>query len=146
MAENNRAENDLGAESDLGPDLPFDPQELMNQFRQNYINAHEFKKRAPNAFKGVDLKTRKQKPLKENDLSPAVRSVLQQYRQDHPGSKLDLLKYQLLRDGKPITIVEDEGPLPEDVELLTVSQTVTMGTSTEALVTTEMVVASIQRG
>jgi hypothetical protein len=138
MAENDRAENDLGAESDLGPDLPFDPQELMNQFRQNYI--------APNALKGVDLKTRKQKPLKENDLSPAVRSVLQQYRQDHPGSKLDLLKYQLLRDGKPVTIVEDEGPLPEDVELLTVSQTVTMGTSTEALVTTEMVVASIQRG
>jgi len=126
-------------------EVPVDPRELVRQFRRNYVNAHELKKRVPGAHEGVDIKTRREKPIRENDLSQGIRSLLQQYRQRNPGMKVEILKYQRLENGTPTSIIEDETGLPDEDALLSLSQTETLTTSTEVRVITEIVVASVER-
>ena len=74
----------------------------------------------------------------------ALRALLTDYRQSHPRSKVTLLKYQRLENGKPVKIVEDESGLPDEDKLLSLSETVTLTTSTEVRVITEIIVASIE--
>jgi hypothetical protein len=127
-------------------EVEVNPREIVQEFRRNYVNAHEAKKRIPGAHQGVDVQTRGQKPLRENDLGPGIRRLLQDYRQAHPGTKIELLKHQRLENGTPTSIVEDETGLPDEDALLTLSETHTLATSSEVRVLTEIVVASVTRG
>jgi len=86
----------------------------------------------------------KEKPIKENDLPPGIRALLAEYRRNRPGAKVTLYKYQRIENGTPVVIVEDERPLPEEDALLSLSETVTLTSSTEVRVITEMVVASVE--
>ena len=125
--------------------VPVEPKELVRRFRQNYVNAHELRRRVPGALPKADLKTRNEKPLRENDLPPGLRALLDDYRKRTPGTRVTLLKYQRLENGEPTTIVEDAAGLPEEDALLTLSETVTLTTSSEVRVVTEIVVATIER-
>lgn len=125
-------------------EVRFDPRELVRQFRKTYINAHSLRKSAPTALSGTDLKTPKEKPITEANLPQELRSLLADYRKSHPGAKVTLLKYQRIENGKPISIVEDEAGLPDEEKLLSLSQTVTLASSKEVRVITEMVVASVE--
>src|SRR5215213_3339967 len=124
--------------------VPIDPREVVRAFRANYVNAHQLKKAAPSAFPDTDIKTPKEKPIKENDLPPGIRALLAEYRRNRPGAKVTLYKYQRIENGTPVVIVEDERPLPEEDALLSLSETVTLTSSTEVRVITEMVVASVE--
>jgi hypothetical protein len=126
-------------------EIPIDPGQLMRQFRETYVNAHALKKVAPQALEGAVLATRKEKPLNEGNLPQELRSLITEYRQGNPGSKVDLLKYQQLVNGKPVIIIEDEGGLPDEDSLLNLSQTVTMTTNTNVRIITHVVVASVQK-
>ena len=125
-------------------EVRIEPRELVRQFRKTYVNAHALRKSAPTALPGTDLKTPKEKPIKEADLPQELRSLLADYRKSHPGAKLTLLKYQRIENGKPVSIIEDEAGLPDEDNLLSLSQTVTFASSTEVRVITEMVVASAE--
>jgi len=122
-----------------------EPREVVRQFRNTYVNAHAVRKNTPTALPGTDIKTLKEKPIKESDLPQELRSMLADYRSKNPKSKLTLVKYQRIANGKPVTIVEDETGLPDEDKLLSLSQTVTLASSTEVTVITEMVVASAEQ-
>ena len=96
------------------------------------------------ALRETDLKTPKEKPITEANLPLELRSLLADYRSHHPKATVTLLKYQRLENGKAISIVEDEAGLPEEDKLLSLSQTVTLASSTEVRVVTDMLVASIE--
>ena len=121
-----------------------EPREMIRQFRQTYVNAHTLRKSAPTVLQGTDLKTPKEKPIKEADLPQELRSLLADYRSSHPKTKVTLLKYQRIVNGKPVSIVEDEAGLPDEDKLLSLSQTVTLVSSTEVSVITDMVVAAAE--
>lgn len=125
-------------------EVQIEPRELVRQFRKTYVNAHARRKSAPATLSGTDLKTPKEKPIKEADLPKELRSLLADHRSRNPKTKVTLLKYQRIENGKPVTIVEDEAGLPEEDQLLSLSQTVTFASSTEVSVITEMVVASAE--
>ena len=125
-------------------EVKVDPRQLVRQFRETYVNAHELKKGAPAAYKGAQVTTPKERPIREADLPPGVRALLGEYRKGHPRSKVTLLKYQRIENGEPVTVVEDESGLPDEDNLLSLSQTVTLTTSTEVRVITEIVVASVE--
>ena len=125
-------------------EVRFEPRELVRQFRKTYVNAHSIRKNAPMALRETDLKTPKEKPITEATLPQELRSLLADYRSHHPKTKVTLLKYQRLENGKAISIVEDEAGLPDEDKLLSLSQTVTLISSTEVRVVTDMLVASIE--
>ena len=127
----------------LENELPSAPRELVRRFRQTYVNAHALRERGQPLPHGAQLTTPRETPIREADLPHGVRSLLADYRRDHPGSKLALLKYQRLENGKPVRIVEDDSDLPDEDALLSLTQTVTLTTSTEVRVITEIVVASV---
>jgi len=126
-------------------EVPVDPREIIQEFRRTYVNAHEAKKRIPGK-KDVEVKTRREQPIRENDLAPGIRALLQDYRKRNPGIRVELLKHQRLMNGVPTSVIEDETGLPGEDALLTLSETHTLTTSTEVQVITEIVVASIERG
>jgi hypothetical protein len=128
------------AENQVSPD----PREVVRAFRETYVNAHELRRLAPSAFPGADIKTPKEKPIKENDLPPGIRALLSEFRRKRPGAKVTVYKYQRIENGVPVTIIEDERLLPDEDKLLSLSETVTLTTSTEVRVITEMVVASVE--
>ncbi len=121
-----------------------DPRALVRQFRQTYVNIHALRKQVPTAHQRARVSTPRETPIREGDLPQGIRSLLQEYRQQHPGARLMLLKYQRIENGEPVRVIEDESGLPEEDNLLTLSQTVTLTTSTEVRVITEIVVASIE--
>ena len=125
-------------------EVKIEPRELIRQFRDTYVNAQTLRKRVPTALPGTDIKTPKEKPIKEADLPQELRSLLAEYRSSHPKTKVTLLKYQRIANGKPVTIVEDEAGLPDEDNLLSLSQTVTLASSTEVRVITDMLVASAE--
>ena len=125
-------------------EVRIEPREMVRQFRKTYVSAHALRKNAPTALSGTDIKTPKEKPIKEADLPQELRSLLADYRKSHPGAKVALLKYQRIENGKPVSIVEDEAGFPDEDNLLSLSQTVTLASSTEVRVITEMVVASVE--
>lgn len=125
-------------------EVQVDPRQLVRQFRETYVNAHELKKGAPAAYKGARIATPKERPIRETDLPQGVRALLDEYRKGHPRSRVTLLKYQRIENGEPVTIVEDESGLPDEDNLLSLSQTVTLTTSTEVRVITEIVVARVE--
>lgn len=116
------------------------PQAMVRQFRESYLNVHEAKKQVRGAFAKAEVHTPKQKPVKENELSQGLRDQLREYRQRQPGRKITLLKYQRFENGDPVLVVEDETGLPSEEELLTLSQTVAL-TTAEVRVITEVVVS-----
>jgi len=125
-------------------EVKVDPRDLVRQFRETYVNAHELKKRVPTAHKGARIATPKEQPIREAGLPQGVRALLGEYKNGNPRSKVTLLKYQRIENGEPVTIVEDESGLPDEDNLLSLSQTVTLTTSTEVRVITEIVVARIE--
>jgi hypothetical protein len=127
--------------SDTGLDV--NPRDVVRQFRQTYTNAHLLRKRVPNALPDTVITKPQETPINEGDLPEGIRSLLNEYRRKHPHFKLAFLKYQHIEDGKPIKIIEDESPLPEEDKFLSLSQTATLTTNTEVRVITDIVVASI---
>lgn len=127
-------------------EVAVNPGELVRKFRESYVNVHEVKRRVPSAFDKAQVSTPRETPIRENELPQGVRSLLQDYRQSNPGSRLTLLKYQRLENGQPVRVIEDESGLPEEDKLLSLSQTVTLITSAEVRVITDIVVASIEKG
>jgi len=125
-------------------EVRIEPRELVRQFRKTYVNAHALRKSVPAALPGTDIKTPKEKPIKEADLPQELRSLLADYRSKHPKTTVTLLKYQRIANGKPISIIEDDAGLPDEDKLLSLSQTVTFASSTEVSVITEMIVASAE--
>ncbi len=121
-----------------------DPRRLVRHFRDTYVNAHELKRRQPSAHPKARLTKPKETPINEGDLPQGVRSLLQEYRKEHPRSRLTFLKYQRLENGEPTRIIEDESGLPEEDDLLSLSQTVTLTTSSQVRVITEIVVARVE--
>jgi hypothetical protein len=119
------------------------PRDLVRQFRESYLNVHEVKKRVPSAFAKAEIHSPRQKPIKESDLPQALRELLREHRQAHPGQKVAFLKYQRLVNGEPVLVIEDETGLPDEDQLLTLSQTITLTTSQDAHVVTDVVVARI---
>ena len=95
-------------------EVQIEPRELVRQFRNTYVNAHALRKSVPTALAGTDIKTPKEKPIKEADLPQELRSLLADYRSKHPKTKVTLLKYQRIANGKPVSIVEDETGLPDE--------------------------------
>lgn len=124
--------------------VPVDPRQLVRQFRQNYVNAHALRKLTPTVLHKARISTPHETPIMEGGLPQGLRSMLTAYRQSHPQAMVTLLKYQRLENGQPVTIVEDASGLPDEDKLLSLSQTVTLTTSTDVRVITDIVVASIE--
>jgi hypothetical protein len=125
-------------------EVQVDPRAVVRQFRKTYVNAHALRKVAPMALPGADLRTPQERPITEANLPQGLRALLADYRNAHPRARVTLLKYQRIENGKAISIVEDEAGLPDEDKLLSLSQTVTLTTSTEVRVITEIVVASVE--
>jgi hypothetical protein len=124
-------------------ELAVDPRVEVRRFRQTYVNAHALRSKQPTVFPGAQITTPRETPIVEADLPEGMRSLLTEYRRNHPQSKVIFLKYQRIENGNAVKIIEDESGLPDEDALLQLSQTITLTTSTEVRVITEILVASI---
>jgi hypothetical protein len=127
----------------IDKELPVDPQGEVRRVRQTYVNAQLLRSKVPSALPGTQISTPQETPIREGDLPEGMRSLLTEYRQNHPHSKVTLLKYQRIENGKPVRIIEDDSGLPDEDALLHLSQTVTRMTSREVRVITEILIASV---
>lgn len=124
---------------------PVDPRELVRRFRDSYVNLHNLWSKESQRPQGVQLRTPQDAPIRESDLPEGVRNLLTDYRRQKPGAKIDLRKYQRLENGNPTFVVEGEDGLPDEDALLSLSQTVTLTTSTDIRVITDIVVANVTK-
>jgi hypothetical protein len=118
-----------------------DPAELLLRFRSTYRNVHTLSEGTDAPAAGVTVETPAAHPLGEGDLPEGIRRLLERYRKEHPDEKLELLKYMRVINGAPELVVEDELDLPPAEELMTLSQTVTLNTSEQVHVITDLFVA-----
>jgi hypothetical protein len=115
------------------------PRDVVRNFRKNYVNLHTLWMKGKKVPKGVTLVDPKRSPIKEASLPDAIRSLLDEYRKAHPDSNIVVVKYMRMVNGGPEKVVEDETPLPPDDQFLSLTQTVTLSTSEEIRVITEIV-------
>jgi hypothetical protein len=118
-----------------------DPAELLLRFRSTYRNFHSLSEQTGTQATGVTIETPAAHPLSEDGLPEGIRRLLERYRKEHPAEKLELLKYMRVVNGAPELVVEDELDLPPAEELMTLSQTVTLNTSEQVHVITDLFVA-----
>lgn len=124
----------------LGASPPLDPVELARRFREGYVNFFLLWKRsAPPP--GVVIQTPEEAPISASDLPAPVRDLLTAKSKALAGEGAHFYKYMRIEDGVLVRVVEDERGLPDQEDLLTVSQTATLLTGSEAHVVTEVFVA-----
>jgi hypothetical protein len=67
-----------------------------------------------------------------------------QYQESHPKAPtLVPLKYMRVVNGKPVLVVEDERPLPEEQDLVSFSHSVTTASLEEVSVVVDQLVATL---
>ena len=125
----------------LNPPPAPDPVDLLSRFRASYRNYRTLFANTDARPDGVVLETPATHPLTADQLPESLRRLLETYRADHPGEKLELLKYMRLLNGAPELVVEDDLDLPPSAELVTLSQTVTLNSSERVHVVTDLFVA-----
>ena len=120
-----------------------DPRDLIRRFRANYVNLHSLWSKGSQLPQGAQLRTPEDAPIREADLPPGLKSLLAEYRRQKPRARIDLRKYQRLDNGTPTLVVENDEGLPDEDALLSLSHTVTLATSTDVRVVTEIIVANV---
>ena len=121
-----------GSHQDAGP--------VIRRFRQTYTNYHRLWS-ATGVPEGVTLLTPEKARLDESHLPAALAEQLVRHRESHPGEEVTLIKRMRLVDGEPELVIEDERDLPDEAQLLTLSETVTANTRDTLVVITEIFVA-----
>jgi hypothetical protein len=119
---------------------PPNPRDIVRNFRKNYVNLYTLWKKGTKVPEGITLVDPKRSPIKEASLPPGIRSLLEEHRKAHPDSDIVIMKYMRLVNGNPEKVVEDEAALPPEEQLVSLTQTVTLSTSEEIRVITEIVV------
>ena len=104
----------------------------VRSYRENYVNLYALWTNVTGVPEGVDVKTPEEQPILDLDLSSALRDVMAEWEQSHPKTPLTPVKYMRVVDGKPVLVIEDDRPLPDENDLVSFSHTVTT-TSTEAV-------------
>jgi hypothetical protein len=122
---------------------PADPRHFVREFRANFVNLYNLWTGVEPLPSGVDLKTPAQRPLAVGDIPEGARSLLAEYTRRRRGYRVELIKYLRAVDGEPVEVVEDERDLPEEDELITLSQTSTLATATQLRVVTEVLVGRL---
>jgi hypothetical protein len=118
-----------------------DPGGIVRRFRQTYTNYHRLWTATDGVPEGVVLMTPEEAKLDESQLPAELAVRLAQYREEHPGEKVTLIKRMRTVNGEPELVVEDDRDLPDEDHLLTLSQTVTVNSRDTLLVITELFVA-----
>ena len=116
------------------------PLNFLQNFRKNYTNLYRLWTQTGSVPKGVTLRTPKEKPIQEKELSESLRTRLLAYKKTYPEGKIELMKFMRLINGNPVLVIEDERGLPEEDHLLILSQTMALNTSNTAELVTEILV------
>ena len=116
------------------------PLYFVQNFRQNYTNLYKLWTQMGSVPEGVTLRTPKEKPIQEKELSESLRTRLLAYKKTYPEGKIELVKFMRLVNGNPVLVIEDERGLPEEDHILILSQTVALNTSDTAELVTEILV------
>jgi hypothetical protein len=130
----------------IGGEAEASPRESLRQFRANYVNYYLLIQTLEPRPVDIILSTPAERQLTERDLPLALRERLANFVRKNPGTRLSFVKYMRIVNGRPVEVVEGDEDLPEEDELLTLSQTVTLNTAETAELVTELYVARIQRG
>lgn len=119
------------------------PAELINSFRENYVNFAQLKKSGNPVTENADIKSPKERPINEQRLSAPAAELLRRYKEAAPGRDVALIKYMKVVDGAIREVIEDEEPLPAAAELITFSSTATLTTSATSVAETEVIVGRL---
>ncbi len=120
-----------------------DPVDQIRDYRNNYVNIHNLAQNTP-IPSSISLKTPKQQPIMKLDLPAALRDAMAQFEKNNPdGRKLTAVKYMRTTNGNPDLVIEDDTPLPDENDLVTFSQTVTMLSLKSVSTVTHQLVATL---
>lgn len=117
---------------------------FIERFRANYLNLHNLWTAGGDRPQDAELLDPKTHPIEESDLPEDVRRRLAEWQRRHPQLRVEFYKFMRLVDGRPVQVIEDERGLPPIDELFTMSRTLTLNTSEESSVLTEVWVGRIQ--
>lgn len=121
-----------------------DAASVVRSYRENYVNLYGLWTKATGVPEGVELKTPADLPIEKLDLPGALRDAMAEYQQSHPeAATLVPMKYMRVVNGKPVLVVEDERPLPEEQDLVSFSHTVTTTSMAEVSVVVDQLVATL---
>ncbi len=123
---------------------PFDPRDFIRRFRASYINLYKLWTTVEKPPPGTRLETPAKSPIHKEDLPAAVRQLLEEFQKKNPKRELEFFKHMRTVNGQPVLVIEDAADLPEEDQLLTVSQTVTLNTSESVQIITDLFIARLQ--
>lgn len=129
-------------------DVPaIDSLAVVRAYRENYVNFYLAWEKAMGVPDGVKLLTPAEQPIEALDLPVGLRDAMTQFAEAHPKDPpLTPLKFMRVVDQKPVLVVEDERPLPEEVDLVTFSHTVTTTSADAVSVVVDHLVATRNPG
>jgi hypothetical protein len=125
-------------------DVPaIDSLAVVRAYRENYVNFYMLWDKATGVPDGVKLVTPAEQPIEELDLPVGLREAMAQFAAAHPKDPgLTPLKFMRVVDQKPVLVVEDERPLPEETDLVSFSHTVTTTSADAVSVVVDHLVAT----
>jgi hypothetical protein len=127
----------------LGMDL--DARGFIERFRASYVNLRNLWSIGGDKPPDTELLDPKTHPIKESELPEDMRSHLAEWKRGHPNQHIEFYKFIRLVDGRPIMVIEDDRGLPEPDQLFTMSRTLTLNTSDEVSLLTELWVGRIAK-
>jgi len=118
--------------------------DFIERFRANYVNLHNLWSAGGDRPPDAELLDPKTHPIKESDQPEDVRGSLAEWQRRHPTLRVEFYKFMHLVDGRPMRVIEDERGLPPTDELFTLSRSLTLNTSKEWRILTELWVGRIR--
>jgi hypothetical protein len=130
----------------IDKEMAFDPLEFVREYRENYVNLYSLWTTVEKPPVDTELTTPAETPIMEKELPAPLSSLLADYLKQHSEASISFVKYMRSENGKAVRVIEDDSPLPEEGEFLSLGMTTTLNTSQEGRVVTELFVAKLGGG